>query len=605
MKIERLEISNFRGINSGTVFFTNRSILIGANNAGKTTVLEAVALLLGRDRMVRTLTEHDFYGSNPTAADRIRLIATLSGFEPNDPAQHPDWFRASRGVTKWIRARDREILPAPENDDDQLAVQVALDARFDHESLDVETVRYFFDATDTGDPFDEESVSPLPSHLIRGLGFFLVPASRSWDRMISFGSELFRRVINYMGGKPASTILALRDDLRAPDPELQDDANIKEVVDAINADLKMILGSDTALKLRLTQGDSLSILNAIEPHFDADTGQTLPAARHGAGLISLQSLVLLLRFGHVRVQKGDPFILAVEEPELHVPPPLQRRIAQKIQSLTSQSILTTHSPLVAGHGKAQDITLLRNKDGTLTSTALTPKPLTRASNAVDRKLFQTGLTDTVTALMHPLLLVPEGRIDRDYLHLMATTMAAAQADGASDSTFGNRVGVLATPDARMRDALNSVKDVHGKVTCLVDGDGGGTAHIAELMTPPTPEIVIQWPTDWTIEHVIGWIMEADVAVLTDPELVEVGLPRVIADAVEILSRNTNAGGMKGDLVVMESLVAVLGQSAPCRSRMKIVLDALLSAMTGAADQSPVLESDGRSTQHSLIWTFAP
>ena len=94
MRIERLEISNFRGISNGSVCFSDRTILIGDNNAGKTTILEAIALLLGRDRMVRALSEHDFYGSDPGPTDRVRLIATLTGFESNEPENHVDWFRA-------------------------------------------------------------------------------------------------------------------------------------------------------------------------------------------------------------------------------------------------------------------------------------------------------------------------------------------------------------------------------------------------------------------------------------------------------------------------------------------------------------------------------
>lgn len=42
-----------------------QTMLIGPNGAGKSTILEALALLFGRDKLVRTLTEHDFYGNNP------------------------------------------------------------------------------------------------------------------------------------------------------------------------------------------------------------------------------------------------------------------------------------------------------------------------------------------------------------------------------------------------------------------------------------------------------------------------------------------------------------------------------------------------------------
>ena len=46
--------------------------------------------------MVRTLTEHDFFGGDPQPADRIRLVATIVGFDGDEPADHTDWFRRSR-----------------------------------------------------------------------------------------------------------------------------------------------------------------------------------------------------------------------------------------------------------------------------------------------------------------------------------------------------------------------------------------------------------------------------------------------------------------------------------------------------------------------------
>ncbi len=90
MKIALLEIDNFRGIRTGKVVFADHTVLIGPNNSGKTTVVEALALVLGRDRLVRSLTEHDFFGSNPEAVDRIKIVATIVGFGTENAADHPD-----------------------------------------------------------------------------------------------------------------------------------------------------------------------------------------------------------------------------------------------------------------------------------------------------------------------------------------------------------------------------------------------------------------------------------------------------------------------------------------------------------------------------------
>ena len=82
MRIARLKIEGFRGASDADINLGRHTVLIGPNNSGKTTIIEALALLFGRDRLVRRLTEHDFYGSAPDEPSRIMIIATVTGFRP-------------------------------------------------------------------------------------------------------------------------------------------------------------------------------------------------------------------------------------------------------------------------------------------------------------------------------------------------------------------------------------------------------------------------------------------------------------------------------------------------------------------------------------------
>jgi putative ATP-dependent endonuclease of OLD family len=63
MRIARLTIRNFRGIRDATLFLPKHGVLIGDNNTGKTSVLEALDLVLGPDRINRQppIDEHDFF----------------------------------------------------------------------------------------------------------------------------------------------------------------------------------------------------------------------------------------------------------------------------------------------------------------------------------------------------------------------------------------------------------------------------------------------------------------------------------------------------------------------------------------------------------------
>ena len=63
MKIYAVSIENFRGISSTKLVLPDHAVLIGDNNTGKSSVLEAIDLALGPDRLSRRppVDEHDFF----------------------------------------------------------------------------------------------------------------------------------------------------------------------------------------------------------------------------------------------------------------------------------------------------------------------------------------------------------------------------------------------------------------------------------------------------------------------------------------------------------------------------------------------------------------
>ena len=581
MRLALLTIQNFRGIRSGTLQFRDHTVLIGPNNCGKTTIIEAIALVLGRERLVRTLTEHDFFGSDPQPSDRIRLVATITGFDPDDFTAHPDWFREGRGVPKWFDSNTGQVLPERTRDSQELACQIAVAGRFDHESLEVETARYFHD-DDATDVFAEEGFISVPGRLIRDIGFFLIPASRSWDRMLSFSSELFRRVIRSSHGLPAETVLIERERLRNPVEPLEDDSQLNPVVERVNSEMVGLLGVDITLQLRLTATDSEGVLESIVPHFATATGQVTPSRRQGSGLISLQGLFLLLHFCRQRIEGGESFCMALEEPELHLPPATQRRLLSRLQALSTQTIISTHSPLVAGYGDPTALLVIRNQDGLLTASPMLKRPLgPDATNAI-RKLFQINRVEAVAAMMSEIVLVPEGKLDFDWLNLLMRAVEL-DSDSLEPCLFGVRVGVVPTSDSRIKETCDVLGKAHPKVCGLVDGDSPGKEYARELGgTGSSARIVLGWPDEWTIEDVVGWVLGADEAAVVGK--LQQDLAEAPANLSELVNRfksvDRSQHGLKGDLVAYESVASAIADSPRCTGRARSLLHALAQASAG-------------------------
>ncbi|NBJ20692.1 AAA family ATPase [Burkholderia thailandensis] len=585
MRVVDLRIKNFRGIREAHVRLGQHTVLVGANNCGKTTIIEALALLFGRDRMVRSLTEHDFFGSNPQPADRIQLIATIVGFDGDDPAEHVDWFRDDRGVPKWWNPVRCAASATRDDPNWPLACQIGFCARFDQPELEVETARYFHDDDVVGDVFADEAPVAVPGRLIRDIGFFLVPASRSWDRIVSFGSELFRRVVASAGGQPATSVLKERDRLRAPDQPLEADENLEPITTQLNTELAGFFRSKPILQLRVTATDSDGLLETVVPHYlHAGAPLALPARRHGSGLISLQHLLLLLQFGRQRAQAQEGFWMALEEPELHVPPPLQRRLVHRIQALSSQTFVSTHSPMIAAMSDPLSVLVLRNDDGVLSSVPLLPETLPPAASNGVRKLFQLNRADTIAALMHDAVLVPEGRIDYEWFKLLVRAVDLRQGwDEGQESKFGAYIGLVPTHDAAVEATVGALVRLHPRITALVDGDAAGRAYAQAMAAAAQgPTIIMRWPDDWTIEDVVGWVLagDADAAITALARVMDPAPQSVPALVARLKSEVRAAGGLKQDQIAYEVVADVIGTTERCCNRARELLNAINDVSLG-------------------------
>jgi putative ATP-dependent endonuclease of OLD family len=605
MWIRQLDIENFRGISSAQVNFGERqTVLVGPNGAGKSTVLEAFALLFGRDRLVRTLTEHDFFGSNPAAGDRIRLTATITGFSSNTPADHSQWFSERRGVPKWLNVSAGKLVPEAESTNDALCVQLGFCARFDRSELYVETVRYFHDDDAISDPFDEEVVQTVPARLLPELGFFLVPAHRTWDRLVSFNSELFRRILESSGSLEAAEVLAERDRLRQDEHRVDLQGVLKELREGIDAQLKQLIPGSPGLELRLTATDTESLLQALVPHYRYGNSVSLPAGRHGSGLLSLQTALLVLQIAERRRKANQNVIIAVEEPELHMPPGVQAQVLHRLRNSSSQLVCTTHSPRVAAVCSATDIRIV-NPAGTASTTVVPMLKVALSSSAKNgvRKLFQENRQSFIEALMHRFVLVPEGRTDAEWLRLFCLCAASEDLGEGEDSLpFGTVFGIAPTHDGCVLDTVERIKDIRTGAVALVDGDTAGDEYAKALLKAANPpENIVQWPKGLETEDVVGWVLGNEKSLVQAVQVEMPGAPATVPEIVAWLKKPTKEKGAKTDLLAYEAVAAGILMSEKAKIKARSLLGAFVD-ITNGKPSSKLLNADTtRSTAKTSVW----
>lgn len=612
MKLLALTINGFRGIQQATIRFGDHDVLVGPNGAGKSTIIDALSLVFGRTRMVRELTEHDFYRSHPEATSRIRIVATLAGFDSNDPERNDSWFREGRAVPKWWNSVAGKIEPESGPGAETLCTQIAFAARFDLEDLAVESLRYFHDDEEVEDPFLDDAVQKVPIRLFDDIGYYVLPARRTWEAAASFASELFRKAVATVGGIPAQTVLDERDRLRQPAEPLEATAGLEPLVGRINQQLAHLLPAAPRFQLRITATDSESLLRALVPHYAGDADIALPVERHGMGLLSLQTFILLLEIGRERIRQGKPFLFAMEEPELHIPPGMQRRLVAQAVSIAEQTICTSHSPRVCTYYPATSVQILDRRSDRLAATPLLSEPLDASASNARRKLYQDDRPRIIEALMHHRVIIPEGRSEYEWFRLLSDVLEtghlALQIADADTPAFGTVVGVAPTHDGAVADAYYALRTLRGGLVPLVDGDAAGDEKIQQIRGQELiPEITLQWRDGWAMEDAVGWILKG-----AETDAVAALKGRIdreydtIDDLIALFKVTTGVGRLKADYLAYEEVASVIGSLRGCRERAAALLKATTLACLGHADDSDLVERDEEhSTDASVVFRLVP
>lgn len=513
MRICQLELIGFRGIRNGKVTFPEHGVLFGPNNAGKSSIIDSLSLLFERDRMSRQLSDWDFFGGNPKPDSRITVIGTLTDFAASgqdDPSNFGKWFNANAARTAWWCPEQHTVsydLDRPAGS--RLAAQIAMCVRYIEEDCEFELRRFFYDGS--CDPFTEEA-RIVPSERLQEVGLFVLPSNRQWEKLLSFGSSSFLKVLKSTSAVPGSSIEALKTELRNPGTKVELSESLKPLLDQAEQELRGFLLIDEGSKLgyRPTNLDATSVLQSLVPHVLRQDGTLLPFARNGSGTVSLQAFLIVLAFAEHRRKAGKNFILLAEEPELHLHPSLHRRLANRIRRLSNQSIITTHSPLVAGSFHASDALYVQNEVGNLTANAVdkTP-PVTRKPTAVTH-LYIRHREVLYEALMGPIVFIPEGESDFRWMRfLLRAAESIISVNAVSDL---KPLSIIPTQSSAVVNTFAEISRLRPDAIPLIDGDSIGNIYLQELEGLQTkPKTIVQYGKGAAVECLVAWILEPALA----------------------------------------------------------------------------------------------
>lgn len=337
MILRDIQIHNFRGIRSLLLPLDNLTVLIGENNSGKSTILEAIRIVLTRGYGTRRggqFCDYDFHLSNleatPQTAEPIEVILH---FAENEMDEWPD------AVIQQIT----EVIQLDENGMNH--VWLRAQGTFQPASSTFEAQWNFTNS--------EGNVLQLRNASIFGILSRLVPlfilsalrdASQEFGQRGQFWGSFLKSI--QLPADQREEIERLLTEVNTS--VIEANTGLGEVTRKIaDAGRYVPLDSDNPVVLEAIPTRVFDMVGKVQVHLRANNGPKLPLHRYGEGTQSLAVLMLFQAFAAVNLVEAytpeSTPILALEEPEAHLHPSAIRSLGSLLGSMSGQVVVTSHS----------------------------------------------------------------------------------------------------------------------------------------------------------------------------------------------------------------------------------------------------------------------
>lgn len=367
IQIDRVRISGFRGVSNIEITLPRVTLLIGANNAGKTSVIKALQLALGD--YARFLADEDFYIND--AEKRQEEITVDIRFIPIDAITKQ---RGMDFTDVWQQEFGDNIQS--EADGMQYVVTRTV-AKPDKIKGGYLVERYALDKWPTFDKWRDEPVSK--KRQLRGrfeaIPFISIDAQRDIHNELKEKTSFIGRVLSSVEYNK-DDVKTLEDKVAAINKEAIDKSEslkkLKQHLDSLNHSFD--IGGQTELAPFPKKIRDLS--KRFSVHFGESENNSFSMEYHGMGTRSWASMLTVKAFVEMMASnheaQADPFfpIMAAEEPEAHLHPNAQRTLYSQLVDTAGQIIISTHSPYLAAMADIANLRGLIKSNTGVNATAL-------------------------------------------------------------------------------------------------------------------------------------------------------------------------------------------------------------------------------------------
>ena len=509
--IYRLVIERFRSIKALSWYPAKGvNIILGGGDVGKTTILDAIGLLLSPVNPTN-LSDTDYHARNVEDGFVIEAVISLPAACGINNQVKPSW--------PWDWNGKEAVVPRADGNGGQgepvyrLRICGTPDLELAYEVIQPDGTTDFFSVA-----------------LRRALGLVRLSGDDRNDRDLRLvqGSALDRLLSDRGLRSRLASDLAKN---RVKD-ELTEDA--KKALEALDAAFKKESLPD-GLDLAITGSQGLSVAALIGLTADRE-GVQLPLASWGAGTRRIAALAIA---GH---NQGEAPITLVDELERGLEPYRQRSLVDKLQEGKSQVFVTTHSPFAISAASEASLWYV-DHEGRI--GCLEPKKTAR-HRQTDPETFLARLT-----------VVPEGAAEKGFVTALLEKglNSPLEQHGVHVSDGGGHESTL--------DLLEALAEGGLRFGGFADDEGGKHPDRWKKVAEKLDKLLFRWTSGCLEENIIGAVPEDKLeALLIDPMDEKTGMRlRTLADRLDSQEKDfetikTKAGAGLKALILAAALGTV-------------------------------------------------
>lgn len=452
MKLASFSVSDFRSITTAKkVSLTEYSVLVGANNEGKSNILHALAIGMEVLERFKYSVQRDRLGRIVRSSPSVSTGRSRYDWHQDYPiSKQKKTTKASCSeIILEFQLTDDEVRLFANEVGSKLNGTLPIAIKLHKDSYEVSVPK-----PGQGGASLTKKANQVADFVSRRINFEYIPAIRTSESAEGVIADLVaKELLKLEGNEEYKNALAKIESIQAPILKSLSDT-IKETVSSFLPSVKDVSVSLPREARNRAFRRSISI--------EIDDGNRTPLERKGDGVKSLVALALM-RHASSASSDVDGAIVAIEEPEAHLHPSAIHELREVLVTLSqnNQVIITSHSPLFVNSQRLEStIVVKRNKAGPAKDIAEV------------REVLGVRLSDNLQSAR--LVVIVEGDSDTTILKaiLKARYPKIWSSITSGDLVF-DEMGGAANLSYKIRMYKSSACMIH----CFLDGDNAGKVAI--------------------------------------------------------------------------------------------------------------------------------